>query len=50
LVAASVAVVVRATQSIPDKPQQVTVLALRILLTKQAQRWLVTDVVPINAR
>lgn len=47
---ASVAVIMRATQNIPDKPQQITVLALRILLTKQSERWLVTDVVPINAR
>ena len=47
---ASVAVVMRATQNIPNKPQQATVLGLRVTLTKQDDRWLVMDVTPIASR
>lgn len=48
--AASVAVVVRATQNQPDQPTSRAVLALRVTLTKQGGRWLVLGVSPINAR
>jgi hypothetical protein len=47
---ASVAVVLRGTQNAPGKPADVAVLALRIMLTKDGGKWLVTDVTPINAR
>jgi hypothetical protein len=47
---ASVAVLLRGTQNTPGKPADVAVLALRIILTKDGGRWLVTDVTPINAR
>ncbi|MCX2713040.1 hypothetical protein [Mycolicibacterium sp. J2] len=47
---ASVAVVLRGTQNAPGKPADVAVLALRVLLTKEGDRWLVADVTPINAR
>ncbi|MUL47444.1 hypothetical protein FZI85_12885 [Mycobacterium sp. CBMA293] len=47
---ASVAVVMRASQNIPNKPKQETVLGLRITLTKQDARWLVMDVTPISSR
>ena len=47
---ASVAVVMRATQNIPNKPQQATVLGLRVTLTKQDGRWLVMDVTPLASR
>jgi hypothetical protein len=48
--AAAVAVVLRATQNEPGQPPSNAVLALHITLTKQADRWLVLDVVPIHAR
>jgi hypothetical protein len=48
--AASVAVILRATQSTPGKPQDTAVLALRIALSKQDGRWLVDDVSPIHSR
>jgi hypothetical protein len=48
--AASVAVVMRGTQNAPGKPPDVAVLALRITMTKDAGKWLVADVTPINAR
>jgi hypothetical protein len=48
--AASVAVVMRATQNVPGQPPDNAVLALRITLSKDSGRWLVDDVVPINSR
>lgn len=48
--AASVAVVMRGTQSVPGQPPDNAVLALRITLTKDDGRWLVDDVIPINSR
>jgi hypothetical protein len=47
---ASVAVMMRGTQSVPGKPADVAVLALRVTLSKDGDRWLVDDVVPINSR
>jgi hypothetical protein len=47
---ASVAVMMRGTQSVPGKPPDVAVLALRITLSKDGDRWLVDDVSPINSR
>lgn len=47
---ASVAVVMRGTQNAPGKPADIAVLALRVTLEKEAGKWLVTDVAPINAR
>jgi hypothetical protein len=48
--AASVAVVMRGTQNVPDKPTDIAVLALRVTLSKDGGRWLVDDVTPINSR
>jgi hypothetical protein len=48
--AASVAVLLRGTQSVPGEPSSRNVLALRVTLTKNSGRWLVFDVSPINAR
>jgi hypothetical protein len=48
--AASVAVILRATQSTPGKPSDTAVLALRVGLTKADGRWLVDDVSPIHSR
>ena len=48
--AASVAVIMRGTQNVPDKPPDTAVLALRITLSKDGGRWLVDDVTPINSR
>lgn len=48
--AASVAVVLRGTQSTPGKPTDTAVLALRVTLSKQDGRWLVDDVSPIHSR
>ncbi|MGH3578220.1 MAG: hypothetical protein ACRDU0_11775, partial [Mycobacterium sp.] len=48
--AASVAVILRATQNAPEQPPSHTVLALRVGLTKQGDRWLVLGVAPINSR
>jgi hypothetical protein len=48
--AASVAVILRATQNAPGQPASNAVLALRIALTKQSDHWLVLEVAPINAR
>lgn len=48
--AASVAVVMRGTQSQPGQPPSTAVLALRVGLVKQDGRWLVADIAPINAR
>ena len=47
---ASVAVMMRGTQNVPDKPPDIAVLALRITLSKDGGRWLVDDVSPINSR
>lgn len=48
--AASVAVILRATQSTPGKPADTAVLALRVALSKHDGRWLVEDVSPIHSR
>ncbi|MFG1934178.1 hypothetical protein ACGFK1_26580 [Mycobacterium sp. NPDC048908] len=48
--AASVAVILRATQSSPGKPNDTAVLALRVQLSKTEGRWLVDDVSPIHSR
>jgi len=48
--AASVAVILRATQNAPGKPPDTAVLALRIALSKADGRWLVDDVSPIHSR
>jgi hypothetical protein len=47
---ASVAVIMRGTQSVPGQPPDIAVLALRITLSKDGERWLVDDVTPINSR
>jgi len=48
--AASVAVILRATQSAPGKPSDTAVLALRVTLSKSDGRWLADDVSPIHSR
>ena len=48
--AASVAVILRATQSAPGKPSETAVLALRVTLSNTDGRWLVDDVSPIHSR
>jgi hypothetical protein len=48
--AASVAVILRATQSTPGKPPETAVLALRVALSRTDGRWLVDDVSPIHSR
>lgn len=48
--AASVAVVLRGTQSVPGQPADNAVLALRVTLSKTDGRWLVTDVTPLHSR
>ena len=48
--AASVAVVLRGTQTSPGKPADTAVLALRVTLSKTDGRWLVEDVSPIHSR
>jgi hypothetical protein len=48
--AASVAVVLRATQNSPGKPADTAVLALRVQLSKTDGRWVVDDVSPIHSR
>jgi hypothetical protein len=48
--AASVAVILRATQTTPGKPPETAVLALRVALSKTDGRWLVDDVSPIHSR
>ncbi|EHB55367.1 putative transmembrane protein [Mycolicibacterium rhodesiae JS60] len=48
--AASVAVVMRGTQSQPGQQPNTAVLALRVGLAKQDDRWVVLDISPINAR
>ncbi|MCV7281650.1 hypothetical protein H7J88_18615 [Mycolicibacterium flavescens] len=48
--AASVAVILHATQNSPGKPSDTAVLALRVTLAKSDGRWLVEDVSPIHSR
>lgn len=48
--AASVAVVVRATQAEPGQQPRLAVLPIRIALTKDDQAWKVVDVSPISSR
>ncbi len=48
--AASVAVILHATQSSPGKQPDTAVLALRVTLSKNDGRWLVDDVSPIHSR
>jgi len=48
--AASVAVILRATQNAPGKPTDTAVLALRVQLSKSDGHWLVDDVSPIHSR
>jgi len=46
--AASVAVILRVTQTTPGQPPNQTAPALRVVLTKRDGNWLVSDVVPIR--
>jgi len=48
--AASVAVILRVTQNAPGQPPSQAAPALRVTLAKRAGNWLVSDVVPVNAR
>ena len=48
--AASVAVILRGTQSSPGKPADTAVLALRVALSNSDGRWVVEDVSPIHSR
>lgn len=48
--AASVAVILRGTQTEPGQPSSTAVLALRVALSKLDDGWRVVDVSPINAR
>ena len=48
--AASVAVILRATQSTPGRPSETAVLALRVTLSKTDGHWLADDVSPIHSR
>ena len=48
--AATVAVLMRGTQTEPGQQPSSAVLALRVALSKQDDRWLVVDVIPISAR
>ena len=48
--AASVAVILRVTQQTPGQPPSRAAPALRVLLTKHGNDWLVVDVTPINSR
>ena len=48
--AASVAVILRGTQSSPGKPPDTAVLALRVALSKSDGSWVVEDVSPIHSR
>ncbi|OSC41994.1 hypothetical protein [Mycobacterium decipiens] len=48
--AASVAVIVRVTQSVPGEPPSKAAPSLRVTLTKRDSDWRVLDVTPINAR
>lgn len=46
---ASVAVLLHGTQSVPGKPTDKAVLALRVMLSKNSGRWLVDGVTPIHS-
>ena len=46
--AASVAVILRVTQSTPGQPVSQAAPSLRVTLTKRGNNWLVSDVVPIT--
>ncbi len=48
--AASVAVILRGTQSTPGQQPDTAVLALRVALSKTDGRWVVEDVSPIHSR
>jgi hypothetical protein len=48
--AASVAVIVRGSQSTPGQPPTYSVLSLRVAMVQKDGHWLVTDVSPINSR
>ncbi len=48
--AASVAVILRVTQNTPGQPPSRAAPALRVALIKRGSDWLVSDVLPINAR
>lgn len=48
--AASVAVILHATQNSPGRQPDTAVLALRVTLSKNDGRWLVDDVAPIHSR
>jgi len=48
--AASVAVILRVTQSTPGQPPSQAAPALRVTLTKHRGDWLVVDLVPISSR
>lgn len=48
--AASVAVLIRVTQSAPAQQPSTAVLGLRVSLTNKEQTWKVIDVAPINSR
>ncbi|MFB1296380.1 hypothetical protein ACAG24_012740 [Mycobacterium sp. pW049] len=48
--AASVAVILRGTQSSPGRQPDTAVLALRVALAKSDGRWVVEDVSPIHSR
>jgi hypothetical protein len=47
---ASVAVVMRGTQSVPGRPPDTAVLALRVALSRSDGRWLVDNVSPIHSQ
>ena len=47
--AASVAVILRVTQSSPGQPASQAAPSLRVTLTKRSSNWLVSDVVPIGS-
>jgi len=47
---ASVAVILRGTQSSPGQPADTAVLALRVALSNSDGRWVVEDVSPIHSR
>lgn len=48
--AASVAVLMRGTQSAQGQPPATAVLAVRVALTNEDGNWKVTDVTPVNSR
>lgn len=48
--AASVAVLIRGTQSAPGQEPSTAVLGLRVALTRADEAWKVVDVAPINSR